>query len=172
MRNFMYAARPLANDLLSSLLFVADAEADRAAAVGKPRAGADVRRRKPGLSRRPFSDGQADPDLPDPDSDDAEAGLDAALHAVGGGGKLDALAKANGFKLNRREQTWSRQLGPEKGYSVILFPPGSNKGHFDGPQHLFAVRVYFEDTDFSGVVYHARYLHFMERARSDMLACV
>lgn len=44
------------------------------------------------------------------------------------GEKLDVLAKANGFKLNRRDQTWSRQLGPEKGYSVILFPPGSNKG--------------------------------------------
>ncbi len=44
------------------------------------------------------------------------------------------------------------------------------QGHFNGHQHLFAVRVYFEDTDFSGVVYHARYLHFMERARSDMLA--
>ncbi len=43
-------------------------------------------------------------------------------------------------------------------------------GHFDGHRHLFAQRVYFEDTDFSGVVYHARYLHFMERARSDMLA--
>ncbi len=44
------------------------------------------------------------------------------------------------------------------------------QGHFDGRDHLFAQRVYFEDTDFSGVVYHARYLHFMERARSDMLA--
>jgi acyl-CoA thioester hydrolase len=44
------------------------------------------------------------------------------------------------------------------------------QGHFDGSEHRFAVRVYFEDTDFSGVVYHARYLHFMERARSDMLA--
>ena len=44
------------------------------------------------------------------------------------GEKLDVLAKANGFKLNRRAQTWSRQLGPEKGYSVILFPAGSNKG--------------------------------------------
>ena len=44
------------------------------------------------------------------------------------------------------------------------------QGHFDGPRHLFAVRVYFEDTDFSGVVYHSRYLHFMERARSDMLS--
>lgn len=32
------------------------------------------------------------------------------------------------------------------------------------------MRVWFEDTDFSGVVYHARYLHFMERARSDLLA--
>lgn len=50
--------------------------------------------------------------------------------------------------------------------------PTPYQGHFDGAQHLFAVRVYFEDTDFSGVVYHARYLHFMERARSDMLACV
>ncbi len=50
--------------------------------------------------------------------------------------------------------------------------PQPYHGHFDGHEHLFAVRVYFEDTDFSGVVYHARYLHFMERARSDMLACV
>jgi acyl-CoA thioester hydrolase len=46
------------------------------------------------------------------------------------------------------------------------------QGFFEGTQHHFAVRVYFEDTDFSGVVYHARYLHFMERARSDMLARV
>ncbi len=50
------------------------------------------------------------------------------------------------------------------------YPP--YRGHFDGKKHHFAIRVYFEDTDFSGVVYHARYLHFMERARSDMLACV
>jgi acyl-CoA thioester hydrolase len=49
--------------------------------------------------------------------------------------------------------------------------PQPYHGHFDGPRHLFAVRVYFEDTDFSGLVYHSRYLHFMERARSDMLAC-
>jgi acyl-CoA thioester hydrolase len=49
--------------------------------------------------------------------------------------------------------------------------PRPYHGHFDGPRHLFAVRVYLEDTDFSGLVYHSRYLHFMERARSDMLAC-
>lgn len=45
-------------------------------------------------------------------------------------------------------------------------------GRFEGKAHHFAVRVYFEDTDVSGVVYHANYLRFMERARSDMLACV
>lgn len=38
----------------------------------------------------------------------------------------------------------------------------------DGVHHL-PVRVYFEDTDLSGVVYHANYLRFMERARSDFL---
>ena len=36
-------------------------------------------------------------------------------------------------------------------------------------EHRFAVRVYFEDTDLSGIVYHANYLRYMERARSDML---
>jgi acyl-CoA thioester hydrolase len=45
-------------------------------------------------------------------------------------------------------------------------------GRFEGTEHRFSVRVYFEDTDLSGVVYHANYLRFMERARSDMLACV
>jgi acyl-CoA thioester hydrolase len=44
-------------------------------------------------------------------------------------------------------------------------------GRFDGATHRFPVRVYFEDTDLSGVVYHANYLRFMERARSDMLSC-
>jgi len=44
-------------------------------------------------------------------------------------------------------------------------------GRFVGREHRFPVRVYFEDTDLSGVVYHANYLRFMERARSDMLRC-
>ena len=35
--------------------------------------------------------------------------------------------------------------------------------------HAFPVRVYYEDTDFSGVVYHASYLRFMERGRTEML---
>lgn len=34
---------------------------------------------------------------------------------------------------------------------------------------VWPVRIYYEDTDFSGFVYHARYLHFMERARSEWL---
>jgi acyl-CoA thioester hydrolase len=38
--------------------------------------------------------------------------------------------------------------------------------------HILAQRVYYEDTDFSGVVYHARYLHFMERGRTDYLRCL
>jgi acyl-CoA thioester hydrolase len=42
-------------------------------------------------------------------------------------------------------------------------------GRFDRRQHRFPVRVYFEDTDLSGVVYHANYLRYLERARSDML---
>jgi acyl-CoA thioester hydrolase len=43
-------------------------------------------------------------------------------------------------------------------------------GRFDGTTHRFPIRVYFEDTDLSGVVYHANYLRYMERARSDMLS--
>jgi acyl-CoA thioester hydrolase len=37
-----------------------------------------------------------------------------------------------------------------------------------GP-HRLAVRVYYEDTDFSGVVYHASYLRFLERGRTEFL---
>ena len=38
-------------------------------------------------------------------------------------------------------------------------------------QHVFhySARVYYEDTDAGGVVYHARYLHFLERARTEYL---
>ena len=37
------------------------------------------------------------------------------------------------------------------------------------PSFAFPVRVYWEDTDAGGVVYHARYLHFFERARTEWL---
>ena len=41
----------------------------------------------------------------------------------------------------------------------------------DGPArtHVLPVRVYFEDTDFSGLVYHASYVRWCERGRSDFL---
>jgi acyl-CoA thioester hydrolase len=35
--------------------------------------------------------------------------------------------------------------------------------------HSFFIRVYYEDTDFSGVVYHASYLRFLERGRTEWL---
>ena len=38
----------------------------------------------------------------------------------------------------------------------------------DGRHHM-QVRVYYEDTDFSGVIYHANYLRFMERGRTNYL---
>jgi acyl-CoA thioester hydrolase len=38
--------------------------------------------------------------------------------------------------------------------------------------HVLTQRVYYEDTDFSGVVYHARYLHFLERGRTDYIRCL
>jgi acyl-CoA thioester hydrolase len=45
--------------------------------------------------------------------------------------------------------------------------------HLDGAivdgSHRMQVRVYYEDTDFSGIVYHANYLRFMERGRTNYL---
>jgi acyl-CoA thioester hydrolase len=42
-------------------------------------------------------------------------------------------------------------------------------GRIEGHIHILPIRVYYEDTDFSGAVYHANYLKFCERARSDCL---
>ncbi|WP_309622059.1 YbgC/FadM family acyl-CoA thioesterase [Novosphingobium sp.] len=51
---------------------------------------------------------------------------------------------------------------------MTSFPP-LPQGLIDGQVHRFAVRAYFEDTDLSGVVYHANYLRWFERARSDFV---
>lgn len=56
-------------------------------------------------------------------------------------------------------------------------PPTPNPPIFDQPtsgvfaerEHRLPVRVYYEDTDFTGVVYHANYLRFFERGRSEFL---
>jgi acyl-CoA thioester hydrolase len=42
-------------------------------------------------------------------------------------------------------------------------------GEIRNGHHVMPVRVYYEDTDFSGVVYHASYLRFMERGRTNYL---
>ena len=42
-------------------------------------------------------------------------------------------------------------------------------GRFEGRVHLLPVRVYYEDTDFTGLVYHGNYIRYFERGRSDFL---
>ena len=44
-------------------------------------------------------------------------------------------------------------------------------GRFDAGNHLYPLRVQYEDTDAGGIVYHAQYLAFAERARSAWLRC-
>jgi acyl-CoA thioester hydrolase len=45
-------------------------------------------------------------------------------------------------------------------------------GEIRNGRHHQAVRVYYEDTDFSGIVYHASYLRFMERGRTNYLRLI
>jgi acyl-CoA thioester hydrolase len=47
--------------------------------------------------------------------------------------------------------------------------PLPSAGAFDRTEHLLPVRIYYEDTDFTGVVYHASYLRFFERGRTEFL---
>ena len=42
-------------------------------------------------------------------------------------------------------------------------------GRIEDGAHRLVVRVYYEDTDFSGIVYHANYLKYLERGRTDQL---
>jgi acyl-CoA thioester hydrolase len=55
----------------------------------------------------------------------------------------------------------------------VSAPPPSNwpdlAGRIEGNRHILPVRVYFEDTDFTGLVYHANFLKFAERGRSDFI---
>ena len=51
----------------------------------------------------------------------------------------------------------------------MTLQPAFPSGLIEGSLHRFAVRAYFEDTDLSGVVYHANYLRWFERARSDFV---
>ena len=50
--------------------------------------------------------------------------------------------------------------------------PLPTSGVFDDGEHVLPVRVYYEDTDFTGVVYHASYLRFFERGRTESLRAI
>src|SRR3546814_12578172 len=80
------------------------------------------------------------------------------------------------FATNRRATATNRGSGlcdeSCSGYrssAMTQAPPPFVPGAFVGAAHHYRARVYFEDTDLSGIVYHANYLRSMERARSDML---
>ena len=45
-------------------------------------------------------------------------------------------------------------------------------GEIRDGRHVLTVRVYYEDTDFTGIVYHASYLRFMERGRTNYLRLI
>src|ERR1700751_4554088 len=45
-------------------------------------------------------------------------------------------------------------------------------GEIRDGRHVLTVRVYYEDTDFTGIVYHANYLRYMERGRTNYLRLV
>lgn len=47
--------------------------------------------------------------------------------------------------------------------------PLPHTGLLEGGVHRLPLRVYFEDTDTAGIVYHAKYLHFLERGRTEFL---
>src|SRR5512142_1380149 len=56
-----------------------------------------------------------------------------------------------------------------QGLSEMSDDPTALDGVIRDGRHVMAVRVYYEDTDFSGIVYHANYLRFMERGRTNFL---
>ena len=45
-------------------------------------------------------------------------------------------------------------------------------GWIEGREHQLPVRIYYEDTDFTGMVYHANYLRYFERGRSDYMRLI
>ena len=53
------------------------------------------------------------------------------------------------------------------GSAVTMMMDVKGLGYFVGKEHVLPLRIYYEDTDLSGVVYHANYLRYMERARTE-----
>jgi acyl-CoA thioester hydrolase len=75
--------------------------------------------------------------------------------------------------MSYRGQVESCQVATEKESAMIEDasenPVAPLSGELTISGHRTIARVYYADTDFSGVVYHARYLEFLERGRSDFL---
>jgi acyl-CoA thioester hydrolase len=58
---------------------------------------------------------------------------------------------------------WDREGGLDIQHST---------GQFCGREHVMPLRVYYEDTDYSGIVYHANYVRFLERGRTEFIRSI
>lgn len=50
--------------------------------------------------------------------------------------------------------------------------PTRGGGRINGREHRMPLRIYYEDTDLSGVVYHANYVRYLERGRSEFIRAI
>lgn len=83
----------------------------------------------PAVEPAPVPAAEAPPTLPTTgDAAEAISALEKVCVPAVRGQKMEVVAKAAGFKLNKREETWSKQLGAtNKEYRVIIYPQYSNK---------------------------------------------
>ena len=65
----------------------------------------------------------------------------------------------------RKTTTFQRDQGPQVTSPIL-------DGEIRDGRHHMQVRVYYEDTDFTGIVYHANYLRYMERGRTNYLRLI
>jgi acyl-CoA thioester hydrolase len=79
--------------------------------------------------------------------------------------------------VSRRKLTNARPRAPITNEEAVIIMDVTDEsdmaarlsGRFEAGTHILPVRIYYEDTDFSGIVYHANYLRFLERGRTDFL---
>src|SRR5262249_6334719 len=98
--------------------------------------------------------------LPDP------AGLPAAHAARPRGHRARLAPTGAGAAPKRRGRPPRRPAGPRQAMSRIATKPTLQPELFS---YSFPIRVYYENTDAGGVVYHGEYLKFLERARTEWL---
>src|SRR5579863_5629355 len=73
------------------------------------------------------------------------------------------------FRWRRRRASMSCRWPAREGLRAMSDELSSLDGVIRDGRHHMQTRVYYEDTDFSGIVYHANYLRFMERGRTNHL---